>query len=131
MLLIALGDAALRSTRDATMPMDEIPSPILFSQSSERRSLTPACLPHGVVAQLEKRMGEKLASEGESLVDETRARRSYFGVHKQPDGKNYVGVHVPVGRLSSDDMIAVAHIAETYGAHRLLPSRVRLKERVL
>lgn len=66
-------------------------------------------------AELEKRMGEKLASEGESLVDETRARRSYFGVHKQPDGKNYVGAHVGVGRLSSDDMIAMAHIAETYG----------------
>lgn len=70
----------------------------------------------GFKAELEKRMGVKLASEGESLVDESKSRRSYFGVHKAVgEGMNYVGLYVPVGRLSGDDMIALAHIAETYG----------------
>lgn len=60
-------------------------------------------------------MGEPLAREGESLVDPTRARRSYYGVNKQKDGNNYVGFNVPVGRLFADDMLAMAHLAETYG----------------
>lgn len=69
----------------------------------------------GFKAELEKRMGCTLASEGEPLVDASKQRRSYYGVNKAKDGLNFVGINVPVGRLQADDMIALAHIAETYG----------------
>eukprot|EP00242_Pyramimonas_sp_CCMP2087_P010300 CAMPEP_0198212628 /NCGR_PEP_ID=MMETSP1445-20131203/26849_1 /TAXON_ID=36898 /ORGANISM="Pyramimonas sp., Strain CCMP2087" /LENGTH=602 /DNA_ID=CAMNT_0043887123 /DNA_START=226 /DNA_END=2034 /DNA_ORIENTATION=- len=71
-------------------------------------------------AEIEKRMiggsGIKsLAEEGKSLVNPKWERRSYFGAHKQTDGNNFVGINVPVGRLFADDMLALAHLAETYG----------------
>jgi ferredoxin-nitrite reductase len=69
----------------------------------------------GFRAELEKRVGCTLATEGESMVDPKWERRSYFGVNKQKDGDNFVGVCVPAGRLSPDDMLAVAHLAEAYG----------------
>ena len=42
-----------------------------------------------------------LQSEGRDLVDTTWKRREYHGVHKQKqEGLNFVGVNVPVGRVS-------------------------------
>jgi sulfite reductase beta subunit-like hemoprotein len=124
-----------------------------------RRYLIEEMGPAGFRAELEKRMGVTLATEGESLIDPNWKRRSYYGVNKQKDGNNYVGVCIPVrastrllhrknlitrrsarrlprlretpvyssllrkqagsffqaGRMSPDDMMAVAHLAETYG----------------
>lgn len=44
-------------------------------------------------------------------------KRDHIGIHaqKQP-GLNYVGVHVPVGRLYAEDMIDLARLAEVYGS---------------
>lgn len=40
----------------------------------------------------------------------------YFtGVHKQKDGLNYVGLLLPVGRLSADEFEQVADLADRYG----------------
>ncbi|ERN40126.1 precorrin-3B synthase [Rubidibacter lacunae KORDI 51-2] len=49
-------------------------------------------------------------------------KRDCLGVHaqKQP-GLNYVGLHVPVGRLQAQDMFELAQVAEVYGS-----SEVRL-----
>jgi ferredoxin-nitrite reductase len=71
-------------------------------------------------AEIEKRMiggsGIKsLAEEGKSLVNPKWERRTYFGAHKQTDGNNFVGMNVPVGRIFADDMLTLAHLAETYG----------------
>ena len=43
-------------------------------------------------------------------------KRDHVGVHaqKQP-GLNYVGLHVPVGRLGADGMLEMARLAEVYG----------------
>ena len=42
-------------------------------------------------------------------------RRDVLGVHPQrQEGLYWVGACVPVGRLQSDDMDDLAHIAETY-----------------
>lgn len=43
-------------------------------------------------------------------------KRDHIGIHpqKQP-GLNYVGLHVPVGRLSAQNMLDVARIADVYG----------------
>lgn len=43
-------------------------------------------------------------------------KRDFLGVHpqKQP-GLNFVGIHVPVGRLTTDDLYELARLADTYG----------------
>ncbi|MBF2027619.1 MAG: ferredoxin--nitrite reductase [Oscillatoriales cyanobacterium C42_A2020_001] len=47
-------------------------------------------------------------------------KRDHVGIHaqKQP-GLNYVGLHVPVGRLYAADMFDLARIAEVYGSGEL------------
>jgi len=44
-------------------------------------------------------------------------KRDHLGIHpqKQP-GLNYVGMHIPVGKLFAEDMTALARLAEVYGA---------------
>ena len=43
-------------------------------------------------------------------------KRDHLGVFKQKQpGLNYVGMHVPAGRLSAQDMFDIARIAEVYG----------------
>jgi len=66
--------------------------------------------------EIASRMGVDLKGEGKSSVDPKWVRRSYYGVNKQVDGDNFVGLNVPVGRLQADDMLALAHLAETYGS---------------
>jgi ferredoxin-nitrite reductase len=47
-------------------------------------------------------------------------KRDHIGIHaqKQP-GLNYVGLHVPVGRLFAQDMFDLARMAEVYGSGEL------------
>ncbi|WP_336336303.1 nitrite/sulfite reductase [Haloarcula brevis] len=40
----------------------------------------------------------------------------HVGVYDQEDGKNYVGLSVPVGRLSAEDAIELADLADAYGS---------------
>ena len=43
-------------------------------------------------------------------------KRDHLGVFKQKQpGLNYVGMHIPAGRLSAQDMFDIARIAEVYG----------------
>eukprot|EP00958_Prasinococcus_capsulatus_P024320 scaffold3768_cov376-Prasinococcus_capsulatus_cf.AAC.35 len=67
--------------------------------------------------EVESRMPEKtLATAGTSLVDTSKPRREYYGVHEQKqEGLNYVGVNVPVGRMLAEDMFELARIAKEYG----------------
>ncbi len=67
-------------------------------------------------AEVEKQLGYPLqtaAPKDEILWD----KRDHIGIHaqKQP-GLNYVGLHVPVGRLYAPDMFDLARIAEVYGS---------------
>ena len=49
------------------------------------------------------------------LVDPTWQRRDYLGIHPQKQaGLHYVGLHVPVGRLQSTDMLEIARLADEY-----------------
>lgn len=68
-------------------------------------------------AEIQRRMpGAKMESAGEDLVDPTRQRRSLYGVHPQKQaGLNYVGLHVPVGRLEAKDMYEIADLCDKYG----------------
>jgi ferredoxin-nitrite reductase len=69
-------------------------------------------------AQVESRMdgGRKIERSGEDLVDPSWKRRSFYGVNPQKqEGLNYIGLHVPVGRLQAPEMFELARIADEYG----------------
>lgn len=68
-------------------------------------------------SEVEKRMPEgSLQRAGEDLVDPNWTRRTFYGVHPQKqEGLNYIGIHVPVGRLQAPEMFELARIADEYG----------------
>jgi ferredoxin-nitrite reductase len=44
-----------------------------------------------------------------------KSKHGHLGIHPQSDGKNYLGVLTPVGRMSCQQMHAIAAIADRYG----------------
>ncbi|MDJ0535512.1 MAG: ferredoxin--nitrite reductase [Xenococcaceae cyanobacterium MO_207.B15] len=64
---------------------------------------------------VETEFGKPLTPAGEK--DELDwEKRDHLGVFKQKQpGLNYVGMHVPAGRLSAQDMFDIARMAEVYG----------------
>lgn len=66
-------------------------------------------------AEVEQQLGQALQLEAEK--DEIIwDKRDHIGVYSQKqDGLNYVGLHVPIGRLYAKDMFELARIAEVYG----------------
>ncbi|MBW4573927.1 MAG: ferredoxin--nitrite reductase [Aphanothece sp. CMT-3BRIN-NPC111] len=67
-------------------------------------------------AEVEKQLGRPLqpAAEKDEIDWE---KLDHIGVYpqKQP-GLNYVGLHIPVGRLYAQDMFDIARLAEVYGS---------------
>ncbi|MBR8833998.1 MAG: ferredoxin--nitrite reductase [Stigonema ocellatum SAG 48.90 = DSM 106950] len=65
--------------------------------------------------EVEKQLGKPLISAAEK--DEIDwEKRDHVGVYKQKQpGLNYVGLHIPVGRLYAEDMFEIARLAEVYG----------------
>ncbi|WP_313696163.1 nitrite/sulfite reductase [Halorarum halobium] len=45
-----------------------------------------------------------------------RGKHDHVGVHDQPDGRNYVGLSVPVGRMGAEETIELADIVDEYGS---------------
>ena len=66
-------------------------------------------------AEVEKQLDKTLASAAEKDAIDWE-KRDHIGVYsqKQP-GLNYVGLHIPVGRLFAQDMFALARLGEVYG----------------
>ncbi|MEN9870279.1 MAG: hypothetical protein RLZZ171_1267 [Cyanobacteriota bacterium] len=64
---------------------------------------------------LEQELGETLADAAPK--DEiTQDKKDHLGVHPQKQaGYNYIGLHVPMGRLSAESMFELARLAEVYG----------------
>ncbi|MDB9311463.1 ferredoxin--nitrite reductase [Spirulina sp. CS-785/01] len=55
-----------------------------------------------------------LTAASEDVID--WEKRDHIGVHpQQQDGYSYVGLNVPVGRLSGETMFELARLAEVYG----------------
>ena len=69
--------------------------------------------------EVEKQLGKTLASAAEK--DEIDwDKRDHLGVYKQKQpGLNYVGMHVPVGRMYAEDMFEIARLAEVYGSSEI------------
>ncbi|PPS45030.1 ferredoxin--nitrite reductase [Chroococcidiopsis sp. TS-821] len=66
-------------------------------------------------AEVEKQLGQELqpAAEKDEIDWE---KRDHIGVFRQKQpGLNYVGLHIPVGRLYAQDMFDIARLAEVYG----------------
>ncbi|MDF5723385.1 MAG: ferredoxin--nitrite reductase [Rhizonema sp. PD37] len=70
-------------------------------------------------SEVEKQLGQPLLSATEQ--DEINwEKRDHIGVYKQKQfGLNYVGLHIPVGRLYADDMFELARLAEVYGSSEI------------
>lgn len=64
---------------------------------------------------LEQELGKTLADAAPK--DEiTQDKKDHLGVHPQKQaGYNYIGLHVPMGRLSAEPMFELARLAEVYG----------------
>ena len=70
---------------------------------------------------VEDRYGELLADPGSEFNIKPR---SIFGIHSQKqENLNYAGLHIPVGKLSGEDLLDIATISSTYGN-----SEIRLTE---
>ncbi|WP_460560352.1 nitrite/sulfite reductase [Halorubrum pallidum] len=66
-----------------------------------------------------------LRGAGEDIRDEytynagratEEGKKDYTGVHEQGDGRRYVGLSVPVGRLPAEEAIELADLADEYGS---------------
>ena len=79
-------------------------------------------------AEVEKEVGRTLpvASPKDEIIWD---KRDHIGVYAQKQsGLNYVGLHVPVGRLQASDLFDLARIAEVYGSGEL---RLTVEENVI
>ncbi|ELR98602.1 ferredoxin--nitrite reductase [Gloeocapsa sp. PCC 73106] len=66
-------------------------------------------------SEVERELGKTLAQA--ALEDEiTQDKKDHLGIHPQiQPGYNYVGLHVPMGRLNAEQMFSLARLAEVYG----------------
>jgi ferredoxin-nitrite reductase len=70
--------------------------------------------PEGFREELEKRVSVELVPAGEDLTK--RYRGDHVGVHPQrEDGHYYVGLNVPVGRMSGEQFEEAGRLSEEYG----------------
>ncbi len=69
--------------------------------------------------EVEKEIGHSLATAApEDLIEWDK--RDHIGVYKQQQaGLNYVGVHIPVGKLNAEEMFDLARLAEVYGSSEI------------
>ncbi|HEY9891228.1 MAG TPA: ferredoxin--nitrite reductase [Candidatus Sericytochromatia bacterium] len=70
-------------------------------------------------AEVEKQLGYELV-EAAPKDEIDWEKRDHIGVYKQKQpGLNYVGLHIPVGRMYADEMFELARMAEVYGSGEL------------
>jgi sulfite reductase (ferredoxin) len=99
----------------------------LFRDYGYRRLRTRARLKFLVADWGPERFREVLEKEylGVALPDgpapppPAAGSRDHVGVHRQQDGRFYVGASLPVGRTSGRQLVDVARLAQTYGSGRV------------
>jgi ferredoxin-nitrite reductase len=83
--------------------------------TARMRYLVQELGPEGFREELEKRVDFELTPAGEDLTK--RYRGDHVGVHPQKeDGLYYLGLNVPVGRMSGEDFEEAGRLAEEYGS---------------
>jgi ferredoxin-nitrite reductase len=78
-------------------------------------------------AEVEARVGRPLSRSGVNARKPTV--KDHVGIYRQKQlGLNYVGLKVPVGRMTSVDLLAIAALAERYGTGdiRLSPAQTMI-----
>ena len=76
----------------------------------------------GFVAEVEKDLGRKMPrmALSEFELRPPIGKHDHVGVHKQSQmGKNYVGVVLPVGRITSEQLHLLADIVDRYGSRHI------------
>ncbi|CAA9460253.1 MAG: Ferredoxin--nitrite reductase [uncultured Rubrobacteraceae bacterium] len=83
--------------------------------TARMRYLVQELGPEGFREELEKRVAFELTPAGEDLTRHYRG--DHVGVHVQKEeGLYYVGLNVPVGRMSGEQFVEAARLAGQYGA---------------
>jgi ferredoxin-nitrite reductase len=83
--------------------------------TNRMRYLVQELGPEGFREELERRVSIELRPAGEDLTK--RYRGDHVGVHPQrEDGLYYVGLNVPVGRMSGEQFEEAGRLAEVYGS---------------
>jgi ferredoxin-nitrite reductase len=83
--------------------------------TARMRYLVQQLGPEGFREELEKRVSVELLPAGEDLTK--RYRGDHVGVHPQKEeGIYYVGLNVPVGRMSGEQFEEAGRLAEEYGS---------------
>jgi ferredoxin-nitrite reductase len=83
--------------------------------TARMRYLVQELSPEGFREELEKRVSIPLTPAGEDLTK--RYRGDHVGIHPQKeDGLFYVGLNVPVGRMSGEHFEEAGRLAEEYGS---------------
>jgi ferredoxin-nitrite reductase len=81
--------------------------------TARMRYLVQKIGPEAFREELEERVSVELTPAGEALTE--RYRGDHVGVHAQKDGLYYVGLNVPVGRMSGEQFGEAGRLAEEYG----------------
>ncbi|MEJ7841534.1 MAG: ferredoxin--nitrite reductase [Rubrobacter sp.] len=81
--------------------------------TARMRYLVQKIGPEAFRDELEKRVSVELTPAGEDLTKSYRG--DHVGVHPQKDGLYYVGLNVPVGRMSGEQFAEAGSLAEQYG----------------
>ncbi|MGE9266875.1 MAG: NirA family protein, partial [Verrucomicrobiales bacterium] len=70
-----------------------------------------------LLEETEKKLTFKLRHVGEDFTERPRPKlkHGHIGVYRQKDGQNYLGVVIPVGRMTTATMFKIAAIAEEFG----------------
>ena len=82
--------------------------------TARMRYLVQKIGPEAFREELQKRVSVELTPAGEDLTKHYRG--DHVGVHAQNDGLYYVGLNVPVGRMSGEQFIEAGRLAEVYGS---------------
>src|SRR4051795_2760882 len=69
--------------------------------------------PEGLLERVETKLGRTL--ERYELPPVSAQPSAHIGVHAQKDGKSFIGVPVPLGLTSGDQLIAVADLVDSFG----------------
>ena len=117
-------DSGLLLTPEETLPVAAALMRV-FIENGDRTNRTKARLKYLVdswgveklLTETEKKLTLPLRRVPLELCDRPapKDKHGHLGIHPQTNGKFYMGVLLPVGRLTVDQTLALARIAERYG----------------
>ncbi len=90
------------------------------------RALVHSLGPAKVEEEIRSRLHFEAGPAGEDLS--TWATEDHVGIHPDREGAHYVGLNVPVGRLTAEELAETARLARTYGDGRI---RLTLRQNLI